>query len=1641
MRFLFEEGTTDTTQTVTPGQQGGSKFLFETPQQAVKPPVDALKKNPDKEAKLNDVSKLTGIPKSAVRVDNDNIESQLMAEQIQQTTEDTPVTNDWMHDPRNAAIAHDDADALSTFERLSRALESGELTVKLGFAGTALRHDPTNEKHKLLVNQLKHRLEQSGYQGGEGFVSMLSEAANILGMQKEILTRPEAVRNITGATGLGAGAGSLFFGVGALPGAGAGLAAGIIGQSMSDSYVIEGGNAYVEMLDLGIDPEAASLLSHGVGVMNAALETAGMIPILKPFGEAGKRLFKEGIKKAVLSNAIKSRVAKFVGQYGQGVAAEVITEVTQEMVNVVAEELGKEFTDADLKAATPEEIGQRLQDIAEKTFKGMLVLGAPGPSINLATQYGNVRKAENNKKVLDKMHEALMDSKLNKRSPDALADLASKVMDVNDVKSVYINGETFQKWVAQGWWSEQQDMPTFMNNVGISDIQLQEAMALGTDIKIDGDKFGRYVLTDPNFTSISDDIRISEGGMTPAEATQFKQAGLDSQIQDLIDQQGEQDVTETDSTIDVAQQELGLGKFFDNAKEAGFTDKQYNDYLNAIERGTERAKTNQQEKELKQEQRKLTAEWKKAEQHETAIANEELSNQPVYQATNAVGAVRLDRSQVEDIVKSLGVRITDLPTQSNNRQIYTTNNNEESIDVEQHAETYGYQNAEEMIEDMITSPRFNDAVTDTVNQRMSEKFGDVKNGIQRIIEARKSLHNDDQASVLVSEVNALRSLNKEDRITLKQLRQSAKLVTDTLTIRDITQAKFLSAQKRLAFKAKQALRKGDISAASQYKFQQAVNFEAFRQADKVQQKVEKDKKKLAKFNRNNKTHKNIPHDYLSAIRELLAGVNLSNRKIDDKKSVSAIAGSKVEPVNVWDKFKGSNKQFYKDMKLSEWDSLVDTVTEIAHKGRQINKTRKQLLDDTVEGIVSEIKSTIQNNVKPKDKVIEEDRGRWANAKRNAKELLTMTLNMDTITRILDGHKDLGPVYRNTKGRIDQALSQGYHEGQVGYLRRERIESENISKLFEVFTEQEKKDINKLIKIPGLNRRLSHHTVLATLLNSGNDGNIQAMLEGRNYTQEELDAIWDYASEKDWQFAQSVWDYLDSFWNEVTDTTKRRTNTVPKRVEPREIVTKHGKFKGGYYPIRYDKHSSQATMFHPDTVEEMMDNVRYGNFTASHTAQGHLKARTSPGVANVSMDLFSLNNHVDQLIYDIEVGDAIADFYKIWFNKDTKQTFLDSGLKHYWDYGELWLRDAITQEIGADNALEQALRWLRTGFTVSKLAFNVGVSVSQIAGLSQTSVILGRKHTWAGIRTFLGAPMTGPDSIFNVVSRQSGFMEVRQDTWNKDIIDAQTQLSRHNTLDKLTPGRSAHFIRDAAFWGIKKMQMIVDMITWLGGYSKGIEQFNDHAQAIQYADRAVSRSQASGVFTERTAFERGTVSKKLTQTELIRSFTPLISYFAAKFNIAYERTKDTNFLNPANVAVWSWDMITLYAVDALIAGLLTGQIPFDDDDDETVTHWLAVQTGSSVITGVPLLREFASEVRGYPSGGVSGNLLAYFKKAYDQTEQGEIDEAFLKSYSNLMGMFFRVPSSLINKEMTNINRVNEGDDVSPAEWVFGPRYKK
>ena len=477
--------------------------------------------------------------------------------------------------------------------------------------------------------------------------------------------------------------------------------------------------------------------------------------------------------------------------------------------------------------------------------------------------------------------------------------------------------------------------------------------------------------------------------------------------------------------------------------------------------------------------------------------------------------------------------------------------------------------------------------------------------------------------------------------------------------------------------------------------------------------------------------------------------------------------------------------------------------------------------------------------------------------------------------------------------------------------------------------------------------------------------------------------------------------------------------------------------GGYYPIRYDGRLSGLTQ--DFSQKELADSLMGGMFGKAQTRNGHVEARTSTTKQPILLDLAVGHQHVEQVLYDLEIGEAVAGSWKILHDQRIRSAFINSGKQSDWDALEIWQQDVASGDRASAGGVQSMMRALRSGFTFSRLAFNVSTALIQPSGLVQSAVVIGKAAVAKGTIAY----MQNPARWVREVTRVSAMMRERKLTFERDINNAvgDLALSQDGTswvsksaswvspvLSKATVGTSMRwqkFQRDilipASFTMMQSVQFYtVDMPTWVSAYQKELGASKDESKARAYADTITKRAQGSGLISDRGMLERGTLNRNSRQQELPKLLTALGSYMFAKGNVAYEQVMKTDFKDPAQVMSLAVDIALLFTLEAVLYSAAKGGLPGEDDDEPADwAAWLAKQTLFSGMSTLPGFRELSGAMQGYGGGGVFGSSIEVIARPFIQAGQGEADKSAVKAFVDAAGITLHLPSAQIKSVIEGI----------------------
>ena len=1163
----------------------------------------------------------------------------------------------------------------------------------------------------------------------------------------------------------------------------------------------------------------------------------------------------------------------------------------------------------------------------------------------------------------------------------------------------------------------------------------------------------------------------------------------------------------SDAEIARAKQEAGQSaNVLPTAEAMGLTDEEYQRFL-ALRDQAEQSAQARLLREIMEPVRREQAEWYKAEKAKVREAvTAEVNAMRQYRAIEWMGNRRwLDadapeglgdmRMSKDILVDRYGEGV--LKTLPRGRQaVYAV---EGGVDPDDAAGWFGFGSGDEMIRAMETAPKRSDAIRDETERRMYELHGDpMKDGAMEAA-ALDAVHTDRRGEWIAAELKAIAEVADTDPgLTSKQARAAARDTISRMKVRDAMNAnRFLSAERKAgeeaarlgAMLAREKVwqdaarrriavkgRAGDVAGVPgqidqanrstlrrnetaqkfvQAKRRQLLNHALYMEARKVADEVGAAERYVAKLSKASTREKiagagrreGAQIDYLGAIDEVMTRYDfrrMSARGEDRRGALQAYvdamtaAGRENELAIPEKVMRDAARAPYKTLPVEELRGVVDTLKNLEHVALRWNKLidgqQQRALDEAVAGVVEGIEANLPK--RPPGRV-----NTRMEALRNAgRQYLDLVLNASTMLREIDGFKEQGAAYQAIKAPIDAAMNR--------LTERRMKAAEDMDALYAVYSKAERRRMAVREFVPELGYSLSKWEKIAVALNTGNAGNLQRMTDPKvrgSMTQDQVDAILRTLDERDAAFIQSVWDYVGSFRADIAAREKRTTGVEPAWVEASPVTIAGRTLTGGYYPLKYDPRLS--SLARDDQANEIAQSLQSGRFGKAQTKNGHTKDRATSSGRAVDLDMSVLHRHVQQVIHDLELSEPVANSWRILQNGQVRDALRNAGRAADFDAMEIWLKDVAEGQVNAGDWVSVAARTAKSNFTAAKLAFNISTVAVQVTGISQSMVITGKRDFARGVQMMFRQGIGGVGQQAQDVAAKSAFMRERQTTFNKDIYDFYEDPKLGPTASRWGDIKR-EVIGPLSFWLMTKVQYYsVDLPTWFAGYQKGLRDYGgDEARAIALADDMVKRAQASGLFSDAPAIQRGSVSAQTRQNAVVRLFTTLGSYMFAKFNVAYERSltgarevAGAETRAKAVIASLSWaaDMAFLFTLEAVVIAAIKGRLPDEEEDeDDTWGKFLAKETAMGVMGTLPFVRDVASTMGGFEGGGAYGGITKEIAEPFKQAVQGEVDAGLVKSIISATGLATGIPSTQINRAVDAGWREVEGQDVSPLEYILG-----
>lgn len=483
-------------------------------------------------------------------------------------------------------------------------------------------------------------------------------------------------------------------------------------------------------------------------------------------------------------------------------------------------------------------------------------------------------------------------------------------------------------------------------------------------------------------------------------------------------------------------------------------------------------------------------------------------------------------------------------------------------------------------------------------------------------------------------------------------------------------------------------------------------------------------------------------------------------------------------------------------------------------------------------------------------------------------------------------------------------------------------------------------------------------LIAMALNFGTKSNRQRLIETLWGNEADLlDFLDKNLTSKDWDFVESVWNHLNSYWGERNKVQNDLYGTPLGKVKGENFTLKSGRIiHGQYYRIKYDPTTSSKTGRNQANDIAKMDME---NTSAFSLGMGSTKERAAmSGGQKLRLDLDVYVESVNEAMQHIAMREATVDVYKLLTRKEIVQAFeLTTGPETIRMLQE-WAKDNWHSSIKEMAEWDSMLGRARRRFNFTTMGFRLSTALLNIGNITGMMDRMGSMNALKACWDFYKNP-TDIAERMRFIQSKSSMMNDRRATIDRDMY----------LQDRIPVGRNESELRsliehgkygvDAlnknAYWFIQFTDGVFSYPEWLHTYRTTLVELEAQgklsreemdAEAVRRADKMVRETFGSNEIKDQTQFSRD--NGILAQMTSFFSYTNLVTnQFIRAGYILY----DKGDVRPLLAATWYW-----WVLGAAIETAIRAAADDSDDKDKWEKKAIHVFASNGPFGGVPLLRE-------------------------------------------------------------------------------------
>lgn len=304
----------------------------------------AIQLDPDLAGETQRIAKELNVSPEVVQADLGWAKRLLAANEVRRNVlaQVDPTLRQQMSDPDFAAIAWDDLNNISTFDRITGNFKAGRLEVERGKIGHKMMSGYATDRDRQRLAEIDYLLHETLPSGD----SWIGGPFRLFGQMTKTLPKAFALGSVAAGTAAAAGqAGpqiALPEEVISMPLA---FTFGMVTGMAHEAFLIEGGNAYADYIEAGMDPTVAHNAARIVGLANSAFETAGFSILTAPV----KKFVRDRLRRAVGQRLTRltpmQATLRALRDGSTAAGGEIVTETLQETSLMIGEEVARYNSD------------------------------------------------------------------------------------------------------------------------------------------------------------------------------------------------------------------------------------------------------------------------------------------------------------------------------------------------------------------------------------------------------------------------------------------------------------------------------------------------------------------------------------------------------------------------------------------------------------------------------------------------------------------------------------------------------------------------------------------------------------------------------------------------------------------------------------------------------------------------------------------------------------------------------------------------------------------------------------------------------------------------------------------------------------------------------------------------------------------------------------------------------------------------------------------------------------------------------------------------------------------------------------------------------------------------------------------------